>query len=72
MGKRKKVREQIREVTVTDEMAEVGASVMLAEPGVAPLGVFFSGADLARKVYEAMRRLEPEGKSTHPLHNFEE
>ena len=46
-----------REAEVTSEMAEIGADIILGEPGVADLGVFFSAPDLAEKVYQAMDRV---------------
>jgi hypothetical protein len=51
--------EDIPEVEVTPEMADLGGRIILAEPGVADYGVFFSAPDLAAKVYEAMQRLRP-------------
>lgn len=50
-----------KEIEVTPEMADAGANVIFQTDGVAPLGVFFSGPDLAEKVYRAMEcvRLQP-------------
>ena len=44
------------EIEVTPPMMEAGSHVIVAEPGVAEIGVFFSPTDLAKKVYEAMER----------------
>jgi hypothetical protein len=47
-------RNQTLLIEITPEMAEVGTAIILREPGVAVLGVTFSGLDLARRFYEAM------------------
>lgn len=45
-----------KEIEVTEAMMEAGASVIFATDGVAPLGIFFSGHDLASEVFQAMWR----------------
>ena len=50
---------------VTPEMADAGASIILAEPGVADFGVFFSAPDLAERVYRAMHRGPPARSKCH-------
>lgn len=41
---------------ITPAMKDAGADVILAEQGVADLGVSFSAPDLAERVYLAMAR----------------
>lgn len=46
-------------VEITPEMIEAGEAAVFSEVGGADLGGFFSAADLARKVFLAMKSLEP-------------
>lgn len=41
-------------IEVTDEMIEAGVTVIFAENGIGQEGIWFSGADLAERVYLAM------------------
>lgn len=44
----------VREIEITEEMVEAGISIIVTQDGIAPLGFFFSPAELAEKVFLAM------------------
>jgi len=48
----------IPEIEVTPEMTDAGCEIIFSTPGVAEFGVFFSGDELAAKVYRAMAALD--------------
>jgi hypothetical protein len=58
---RKPEADSIDEIEITPEMVEAGESVILGVVGGADLGGFFSAADLAREVFEAMWDLRHSG-----------